>query len=118
VLAVIALVDVFAVWVDVDRYDLLDRIVNHGNFTVDEADRSDSRNAAVGVLQLTLLALGAVGFVLWFVRGFLRSGARSRSRTTSGVAAIPTVPSAHRTRTNRSHASSRLRGSVGFSPTG
>jgi uncharacterized protein DUF4328 len=70
VLVVIAVVDVFAVWVDLDRYDLLDRIVNSRNFTIEEADTSDSRNAAVAVLQLTLLALGAVGFLLWFVRAY------------------------------------------------
>jgi hypothetical protein len=70
VLVVIALVDVVAVWVDWDRYDLLDRIVNNGKYTIEEADTSDSRNAAIGVLQLALLALGATGFVLWFVRAY------------------------------------------------
>jgi hypothetical protein len=130
VLVVIAVVDVFAVWVDLDRYDLLDRIVNNGNFTIEEADTSDSRNAAVAVLQLTLLALGAVGFLLWFVRAYgnvtalgssrrfsvkwagwagssrsSRSGARNRSRTTSGAAAIPSIRSKRRTRTRRSRGS-------------
>jgi hypothetical protein len=80
VLVAIAVVDAFAVWVDWDRYDLLDRIVNNGSFTIGEADTSDSRNAAVGVLQLALLGLGALGFILWFVRAYANVSALGSSR--------------------------------------
>jgi len=80
VLAVIAVIDLFAVWVDWDRYDLLDRVVNNRNFTIEEADASDSRNAAVAVLQLTVLALGSVGFILWFARAYSNVTALGSSR--------------------------------------
>ena len=80
VLVLIALVDAFAVWVDWDRYDLLDRIVNNGSYTLSEADTSDSRNAAVGVLQLALLALGAAGFIFWFVRAYANVNALGSNR--------------------------------------
>jgi hypothetical protein len=80
VLVIIAVVDLFAVWVDLDRYDLLDRIANNGNFTLQEADTSDSRNSAMAVLQLTLLALGAAGFLLWFVRAYANLNPLGSSR--------------------------------------
>jgi Domain of unknown function (DUF4328) len=80
VLVAISVVDTFAAWVDWDRYDLLDRIVNNGSFTIGEADTSDSRNAAVGVLQLALLGLGALGFILWFVRAYANVSALGSSR--------------------------------------
>jgi len=80
VLVVIALVDDVAVWIDWDRYDLLDRIINNGRYTIGEADTSDSRQAAIGVLQLALLALGAAGFVFWFVRAYRNVDALGGSR--------------------------------------
>ena len=59
-LVAIALLDAVAVWADWDRYDLLNRIVNGGNVTLDEADASDQRQSVIGVLQISALAVGAV----------------------------------------------------------
>lgn len=69
-LVLIALLDAGAVWQDWDRYDLLDRIVNGGSYTIAEADSSDNRETVIALLQLGALAIGAVFFIRWFLRAY------------------------------------------------
>ena len=89
-LVAIALLDVVAVWSDWDRYELLDRIVNGGNFTFDEADASDNREVAIGLLQLAALGFGAVLFIRWFLNAYrnvnLLGGTRNFSEKWAGWA--------------------------------
>ena len=70
VLVLIALLDAVAVWADWDRYDLLDRIINGGSYTLAEADSSDHRQSVIGILQFVALAVGAVFFIRWFFRAY------------------------------------------------
>jgi hypothetical protein len=69
-LVAVALLDVVAVWSDWDRYDLLGRIISGGNYTIDEANASDNRETAIGLLQLLALIVGAVFFIRWFLDAY------------------------------------------------
>lgn len=69
-LVVIVVLDAVAVWADWDRYDLLDRIINSGSYTLEEADASDDLQGAIGFLQTGTLLLGAVFFIRWFLDAY------------------------------------------------
>jgi hypothetical protein len=69
-LIVVALLDVVAVWSDWDRYDLLGRVINGGDYTIDEASASDNRESAIGLLQFAGLIVGAVFFIRWFLNAY------------------------------------------------
>jgi len=69
-LVAVALLDTVAVWSDWDRYDLLGRIINGGDYTIDEASASDDRETAIGLFQLVALIVGAVFFIRWFLDAY------------------------------------------------
>ena len=65
VLAVIVVVDLAAVFSDIAEYRLLNT-----DFTIAEADANDTRQAAIGSLQIALYVAGAVFFIRWFKRAY------------------------------------------------
>jgi hypothetical protein len=69
-LVAVALLDAIAVWSDWDRYDLLGRIINGGDYTIDEASASDDRETAIGLFQVAALIVGAVFFIRWFLDAY------------------------------------------------
>jgi hypothetical protein len=69
-LVAVALLDILAVWSDWDRYDLLGRIINGGDYTINEASASDDRETAIGLFQLVALIVGAVFFIRWFLDAY------------------------------------------------
>jgi len=69
-LVVIAIIDAVAVWFDIERYDLLDRIINNGSYTLAEADASDHREAAMGFIQTAGVIVGAIAFIRWFLNAY------------------------------------------------
>ena len=69
-LVVVAILDVFAVWADLERYDLLGRVVNGGGYTLAEATTSDNRQSAVALLQILALIFGALFFIRWFLDAY------------------------------------------------
>jgi Domain of unknown function (DUF4328) len=69
-IAAVAVIDVVAVWSGLDRYDLLGRIANGGNFTLDEANSSDNQETAIALLQILALIFGGVFFIRWFLDAY------------------------------------------------
>ncbi|WP_327353901.1 DUF4328 domain-containing protein [Streptomyces sp. NBC_01304] len=68
VLGLVIATDLFAVWQGFASWDLFERILGHGSYTLEEADRADTLYAASGVAQVAALIAAAVVFIVWFHR--------------------------------------------------
>lgn len=60
--------DAIAAFIDVQRIDLLNRIISGGGYTLQEAEASDSAFAAVGIAQLIIFIVTAILFLIWIHR--------------------------------------------------
>jgi hypothetical protein len=69
-LVVVAILDVVAIWAGWERYDLLDRIISGGSYTVEEASTSDNRESGIALLQIVALLVGAIFFIRWFIDAY------------------------------------------------
>jgi hypothetical protein len=67
-LCLVILVDVIAAFIDIQRIDLLSRIISDGSYTLEEAEASDNAFATVGVFQLIVFIVTAVVFLIWIHR--------------------------------------------------
>jgi hypothetical protein len=79
-LVAVAVLDVVAVWSGLDRYDLLGRIADGGNFTLAEATSSDDRQTAIALLQILALIFGGLFFIRWFLDAYRNVNALGGSR--------------------------------------
>lgn len=88
-LVAIAILDAVAVWFDIERYDLLGRIINNGSYTLAEADASDHHEAAIGILQTAGVIVGAIAFIRWFLNAYRNvntlGGARKHQEYWAGL---------------------------------
>lgn len=69
-LGIVVLVDAVAVLFDLREYSLLGRIARRAGVTVAEAEASDPRQEAIGVLQLSVLMATAIAFIAWLHRAY------------------------------------------------
>jgi hypothetical protein len=74
-LVVVALVDVVAIASGAAEYRLLGT-----DYTIEEADANDQRQAAVGIIQFLLLIVTAILFIRWFKRAYENVDALGRER--------------------------------------
>jgi uncharacterized protein YunC (DUF1805 family) len=61
----VILVDVIAAVIDIQRINLLRRIISGGHFTLEEAEASDSAFSTVGIFLLIAFIVTAVVFLIW-----------------------------------------------------
>jgi hypothetical protein len=64
-LVIIAIVGVVSVVSDLMERDLIQRMRDGGEVTLQEAEASDDRQAAIAVIQLGLLIVSAITFLMW-----------------------------------------------------
>ncbi|MET7696194.1 DUF4328 domain-containing protein [Streptomyces sp. NPDC005485] len=69
-LGVVAAADLFAVWVDIDRYGVMAKVLDGevGAAVRREASRSDTLSSAAGIAQTSALIATIVVFLFWFQR--------------------------------------------------
>jgi hypothetical protein len=64
----VVLVDAIAAFIDMERIDLVSRIISGENYTLEEADASDNAFATVGIVQLIAFIVAAIVFLIWIYR--------------------------------------------------
>ena len=82
--AVIALVavivsDVVATWSDWLEIDLMNRVLDGDDVSLDELESNDDRQGIVGILQLLALVASAFFFIRWFHAGYVNLRALGQS---------------------------------------
>jgi hypothetical protein len=64
----VILVDVIAAVIDIQRIDLLGRVISGDSYTLEEVDASDNAFATVGTFQVIAFIGTAVVFLIWIYR--------------------------------------------------
>lgn len=78
-LYIVLIFEVFTLVSDYFQYELLSRIVNRGEFTIEEATSNDNRQQAIAIFFIIALIASMITFIRWFRRAYFNLHVRAKT---------------------------------------